>query len=105
MNRIGKGEVAEVVAADQAILDQLIGLGQRSAHVDHVEMPDVRAVDRVQLRSERIAPTEGPGIGPVVGLGAEVERLGIQIDPVFLAGDPAGGEIVEIVDPACQAGS
>src|SRR5712664_4365312 len=103
MNRVREGEVAEVVLGYQIFLEQLIGLRQRMAHVDHVEMPDVRAVDRVQLRAERIVPTECPGIGPVVGLAPEVERPGIQIDPVFLAGDLAGGEIVEIVDPAGQA--
>jgi hypothetical protein len=25
-----------------AVLDQLVGLGQRVTHVDHVEMPDIR---------------------------------------------------------------
>mgnify|MGYP003694203347 CR=1 FL=1 len=43
----------------QAFVDQLVGLRQRIAHVDHVEVADVRAVDRVQLRAERIALAEG----------------------------------------------
>src|SRR5438034_5995051 len=49
MHGVGEREVAEVVVADQAILDELEGLGQWMPHVDHVEVPDVRAVDGVQL--------------------------------------------------------
>src|SRR6266404_5851023 len=48
-HRVGESEVAEIVGGDVAVLDQLVGLGQRVAHVDHVEMPDIRAEDRVEL--------------------------------------------------------
>src|ERR1700721_4550527 len=41
-HRVGKGEVAEIVEADMAVLDQLPGFGQRIAHVDDAEMPDTR---------------------------------------------------------------
>src|SRR5580704_4288072 len=41
LDRIGEGEGAEIVGGDVAVLDQLIGLGQGIAHVDHVEMPDI----------------------------------------------------------------
>src|SRR5205085_6260280 len=45
---------------------------------------------------ERIAATEGGCVHPVVGLAAEVVRLRVEIDPVFLARDLARGEIVEL---------
>ena len=102
MHRVGEGEVAEVVVADHAVLDQLVRLGQGIAHVDHVEVPDVGAVERVQLRAERVVLAEGRAVHPIVRLAPEVEGLGVEIDPVFLAGDLAGGEIVEILDAARQ---
>jgi hypothetical protein len=40
----------------------------------------------------------------VVGLAAEVIRLGVEIDPIFLAGDLAGREIVDVLDIAGQKG-
>src|SRR6516162_5125697 len=55
---IDKGEVAEIVLGDQPVFDQLPGLGQWVAHVDDVEMPDVRAVNRVELRPERVGAAE-----------------------------------------------
>src|SRR5215831_4328265 len=45
---VGKDEVAEVIRRDGAFLHQLIRLRQRVAHVDHVEVADVRAVERVE---------------------------------------------------------
>jgi hypothetical protein len=47
--RVGEGEIAEIIGRDVAVLDQLISLGQGIAHVDHVEMPDILAEDRIQL--------------------------------------------------------
>src|SRR5438552_12155755 len=44
-DRVGEGEVAEIIGGDVTVLDQLVGLGQRVAHVDHVEMPDIRTED------------------------------------------------------------
>jgi hypothetical protein len=41
------------VGGDVPVIDELVGLGQRMAHVDHVEMPDMRAEDRVELGAER----------------------------------------------------
>src|SRR6185312_7111143 len=38
----------------------------------------------------------------VVGLAAEIVWLGVKLDPVFLPGDLAGGEIVELVAVAGQ---
>src|SRR5271166_1090104 len=48
-HRIRESEVAKIVGGDVAVLDQLVGLGQGVPHVDHVEMPDVRAEDRIEL--------------------------------------------------------
>jgi hypothetical protein len=42
-DRVRESENAEVVRGDVAVLDELIGLGQCVTHVDHVEIPDVRA--------------------------------------------------------------
>jgi hypothetical protein len=36
----------------------------------------------------------------VVGLAAEIIGLGVEVDPVFLAGDLAGREIVDVVEIA-----
>ena len=52
LDRVGEGEGAEIVGGDVAVLDQFVGLGQRVAHVDHIEMPDIRAEDCVELRAE-----------------------------------------------------
>jgi hypothetical protein len=87
-----------------AVLDQFVGFGQWIAHVDHVEMPDIRAEDRVELRPEGIAAAERCCIHAVVCLAAEIIGLGVEIDPVFLARDLAGREIVDILDPARQIG-
>jgi hypothetical protein len=43
---------------------------------------------------------ERGGVHPIVRLAAEIVGLGVEIDPVFLAGDLAGREIVDILDPA-----
>jgi hypothetical protein len=101
-HRVGEGEVAEVALGDVAVLDQLIGLRQRVAHVDDVEMPDIRAIDRVEPRAERVALAERGRVHPVVGLAAEIIGFRVEIDPVFLAGDLARGEIVEFGAPAGQ---
>src|SRR5437870_8437418 len=53
-HRVLEHEITEIGFADVTILDQLIRFGQRLAHVDDVEMPDIRAVDRVELRIERV---------------------------------------------------
>ena len=45
---------------------------------------------------------ERRGVHPVVGLAAEIVGLGVEIDPVFLAGDLAGREIVDVLEIACQ---
>ena len=45
---------------------------------------------------------KGGGVHPVVRLAAEIIRLGVEVDPVLLAGDLARGEIVEIVAVAGQ---
>ena len=37
-DRAGEGEVAEIGGGDMAVLDQLVGLGQWMAHVDHVAL-------------------------------------------------------------------
>jgi hypothetical protein len=42
-HRVRKPEVAEITGGDVAVFDQLEGLGQGIAHVDHVEMPNVGA--------------------------------------------------------------
>jgi hypothetical protein len=85
-----------------AVLDQLIGLGQRIAHVDHIEMPDIRTEDRVELCPERIAAAKRAGVHSVVRLATEIVRLGIKLDPVLLARDLAGREVIDVVDPAGQ---
>src|SRR5919197_6745232 len=41
---IAEDEVVEIALGDEPVLDQLERLGQRVAHVDDVEMPDVGAV-------------------------------------------------------------
>ena len=63
-------------------------------------MADVGAIDRVELCAERVAPAERGGVHPVVRLAAEIIRRGVEIDPILFAGDLAGREIVEVVDPA-----
>ena len=103
-HRIGEGEVAEIIRGDVAVFDQLVRLGQRMAHVDHVEMPDVGAEDRIELGPERVVAAERGGIHPVVRLAAEIIGLGVELDPVFLAGDLAGREIVDVLDVAGQIG-
>src|SRR5262245_2802061 len=67
---VGEREVAEVVLGDHAVLDQLVRLGERIAHVDHVEVADVRAVERVELGAERVGLAERPAVGAIVGLAA-----------------------------------
>ena len=104
LDRVREREGAEVVGGDVAVLDQLLGFGQRVAHVDHVEMADIRAEDRVELRPERVSAAEGGRVHPVVGLAAEVVGLGVEIDPVFLAGDLARREIVDVLEVAGQGG-
>ena len=54
LDRVPEDEVAEITLGDVAVLDQLLGFGQWVAHVDHVEMPDIRTEDRVELRAERV---------------------------------------------------
>jgi len=54
------------------------------AHVDHVEMPDIRAEDRVELRAERVVAAECGGVHAVVGLAAEIIGLGVELDPISL---------------------
>ena len=49
-----------------------------------------------------IEPTERGRVHPVVRLAAEIVGLRIDLDPVFLAGDLAGREIVDVLDPAGQ---
>jgi hypothetical protein len=51
-----------------------------------------------------IEPTERRGVRPIVGLAAEIVGFGVELDPVFLAGDLAGGEIVDVLDHAGQVG-
>src|SRR5215831_16785345 len=58
LDRVREGEGAEVVLRDVAVLDQLISLRQRVAHVDHVEMPNIRTEDRVELGAERVVSAE-----------------------------------------------
>ena len=65
-------------------------------------MADVGAVDRVELGAERVALGEGGGVHPVVRLAAEIIGLGVELDPILLAGELAGGEIVEFVAVAGQ---
>src|SRR4051794_286523 len=96
-HRVLEHEVAEIVLADIAVLDQLKRFRQRLAHVDHVEMPDIGAVDRVELRVERVQLEERRRVHPVVGLAAEIVRLDVQIDPVLLAGELEGRKIVEVL--------
>jgi hypothetical protein len=93
-HRVSKGEVAEIVLGDQSALDQLPGFGQRIAHVDYIEMPDIGAVDRIELGAERVGAAKGTDIYSVVGLAAEIIGLGVEPDPILFAGDLAGGEIV-----------
>ena len=59
-------------------------------------MPDIRAEDRVELGAERVALAERGRVHPVVGLAAEIERLGVEVEPVLLPGDLARREIVEL---------
>src|SRR5215510_7431573 len=95
---VGEDKIPEVVLGDGPVFDQLVRLRQRVAHVDHVEVADVRAVERVQLGAEWVVLAERPRGGPVVRLATEEERLGVEVDPVLLLRDLAGGEVVEIFD-------
>src|SRR5437667_8453994 len=67
-------------------------------------MPDIRAEDRVELRPERVVAAESGGVHPVVGLAAEIVGFGVEVDPVLLAGDLAGREIVDVINAAGQIG-
>jgi hypothetical protein len=97
---VGEGDVGKIIRGDVAILDQLVGFGQRVAHVDHVEVPDIGAEDRIGLRPERVVAAEGGSVQAVVRLPAEIVGLGVKVASVLLLGDLAGREIVDIVDPA-----
>jgi hypothetical protein len=46
LERVRKGEGAEVGADSVVILDQLVGLGQRATHVNRAEWPDIRLKSR-----------------------------------------------------------
>src|SRR5215469_12758373 len=63
-------------------------------------MPDIGAENCIHPGAERVGPPERGHGHSVVGLTAEIEWLGIELDPVFLAGDVAGGVIVENWDAA-----
>src|SRR3989442_5080294 len=91
---IAEDEYVEIAFGDVAVLDQLERLGQRVAHVDDVEMPDIGAVDRVDPRAQRHRLAERHRVHPVVGLAAEVVRRGIEVDPVLLLGDVAADVVV-----------
>src|SRR5215470_17482962 len=91
---IAEDEVVEVALGDEPVLDQLERLGQRVAHVDDVEMPDVGAVDRVDPRAERHRLAERHGVHPVIGLAAEIVRRGVEVEPVLLLGDVAVDVVV-----------
>src|SRR5208283_103912 len=101
-HRIGECEVAEVGGSDQPVLYQLVGFRQDHPHVGHVEMADIGAEDRIDPGAERVDVAECHGIHPVVGLAAEIERPGIEVDPVLLAGDFARGVVVVLRDPAVE---
>src|SRR6266550_6952793 len=73
-----------------------MGLPERVAEIDHVEMPDIGAEDRVEPGAEWVALAERGRVHAVVGLAAEVERGRVWIDPVLLPGDLARREIVEL---------
>src|SRR5438046_2613650 len=82
----------------------LVGFRQHFHHVRHVEVADVGAEDRIEPRVERVrAALERPGVRPVVGLAAEVERRHEEIVPVLLLRDLAGRVVVEISEAAGQA--
>src|SRR5207244_12447785 len=87
---ITEHEVPEVFTVEQAMLDQLVGLGDNVRHVRYVEMPDVRAEDRVEPRAHGVrAAVEGPSVDGVVGLAAEVEPRDEQVVEVLLLLDLA----------------
>jgi hypothetical protein len=91
-----EGEVAEIQRSDVAVLDQI---DSRSRISITSECPISELKIASSFTPNGIAAAEGSGIHQVVGLAAEIVGLGVEVGPVFLAGDLVGREIVHILDP------
>ena len=86
------------VLGEMAVLDQLPRLGEHPAHVGHVPVADVGREHRVQpdaVGEQRAVERER--VHRVVGLAAEAELAGEDVDDVVGAGDPRLGEVVDAV--------
>ena len=71
---VAKREMLEIVQGEQPVLDQFMGFGEHTRHVGHVEVADVGAEHRLELRVVVIeAAVESHRGHAVVGLAAEVE--------------------------------
>ena len=82
---------------EQAVVDQLPGLGEDTGDVGDVPVPDVRGEHGLELGPARVdARVEGEGVHRVVGLAAEVALPGEHVDDVVDRPQPA---LRPLVDP------
>ena len=106
MHRIIENKPLELFVIDLFVLDQFVGFRQHARHVLHVEVADVGAEQRLDLRVAGIdRAVKRPGVGGVVGFAAEVERLDEQVEKVLLVSDAAGSVVVEVVDSTGGVGA
>src|SRR5271156_4386778 len=74
LNGVGEDEIAKVVGADQALLEHLIRFHHGLAHIEDVEMTDVRSEHRVELAvHQMLLRIKRNRRHPVLALAAEEE--------------------------------
>src|SRR5262249_43141952 len=73
-----------------------MGFGQYVGHVGNVEMPDIRAEERLEAGAERIdGRIERPRVDRVVRLASEIEIAREQVSDIFGGFDAASRVVVE----------
>ena len=84
----------KLCVGDVTVLDQLVRLLEHLGGVDHVEVRDVGAEERLELQAHLLV--ERDRRHRVVGLAPEVEVLGEQAADVVGAVDVHPGEVVAV---------
>ena len=105
-HRVDEHEIPEIVTGHEAFVDQLVGFGHHPGHVDHIEMTDVGAIQCLEGGTEGIGfAIEGDAVHTVVGLAAEIERVGEQWHQILRGGDVATGVVIQLVDASGHVGA
>src|SRR5437016_4206722 len=95
-DRIGKGEIAEVLGGKAAVLEVFVGLGNDLIHLLHVPVSDVGAEEGIQACSERQGlSVEGPNGARVIGFAPEEENGDEEVADLLRSLDSAGRPFVE----------